>query len=329
MKQRPKSSFQISGHTDNIGKTNESLSKRRAQAVYQYLTAHGHFAKYQFELRGFGSDSAVADNNSEAGRKLNRRVLIKENVNKYPVMLYSQASSFVKKNMPDSAFYCLYQWLKMEPDAMLLIHDPDLSPLHQLDDWRRIEAKVRLKYNRFKSPETAYKLDNLYFRDQRYRTLSAMYAATKGYVPKGIDTLDIKSPMRITLDSLDYLETIKYIKSANWPDASVVGARQANAIFYIIIHISDVRKQKEALPYLEAACKKGTVTWDKYAWLFDVIRIKESGLQYYGTQYKADEADPSTYRIAPIENPEEVDKRRAEIGMPPLDKNSFYIMRNR
>jgi OOP family OmpA-OmpF porin len=66
---------EIAGHTDSIGteEYNMGLSKRRAQAVADYLIAHGANAA-NITVKGYGESSPIADNATEAGRAANRRV---------------------------------------------------------------------------------------------------------------------------------------------------------------------------------------------------------------------------------------------------------------
>lgn len=72
---RPDSRWVISGHTDNQGSgdLNQKLSQARAASVIQWLAAHGVTAN-RLTPQGFGASRPVADNSSEAGRALNRRV---------------------------------------------------------------------------------------------------------------------------------------------------------------------------------------------------------------------------------------------------------------
>lgn len=66
---------EIHGHTDNIGsdEANLLLSENRARSVVDYLIAGG-VDKSRIEARGFGSSRPVADNDTEDGRALNRRI---------------------------------------------------------------------------------------------------------------------------------------------------------------------------------------------------------------------------------------------------------------
>jgi OOP family OmpA-OmpF porin len=66
---------EVAGHTDSMGSDeyNLGLSKRRAQAVADYLIAHGANAA-NITVKGYGESDPVADNATEAGRAQNRRV---------------------------------------------------------------------------------------------------------------------------------------------------------------------------------------------------------------------------------------------------------------
>ena len=76
----PSWTMRVEGHTDNVGQkaANLALSERRAAAVVDWLTRHG-VARTRLISLGMGDSSPVADNGSEEGRSLNRRVeLIKQ-----------------------------------------------------------------------------------------------------------------------------------------------------------------------------------------------------------------------------------------------------------
>lgn len=66
---------EIGGHTDSLGSAayNKRLSERRANSVRDYLLRRGVAAR-QLEARGYGEEQPIADNDTEDGRELNRRV---------------------------------------------------------------------------------------------------------------------------------------------------------------------------------------------------------------------------------------------------------------
>lgn len=71
----PNGRIEISGHTDSTASAsyNKDLSQRRAQSVVDYLVSKG-FSRKNFRAVGYGEEKPVADNGTEVGRALNRRV---------------------------------------------------------------------------------------------------------------------------------------------------------------------------------------------------------------------------------------------------------------
>ncbi|MGB0430028.1 MAG: OmpA family protein, partial [Bacteroidia bacterium] len=74
----PNVKITIDGYTDNAGNADANLilSKKRAASVQEYLTLRG-VNPGQMSNNGHGSANPVADNASENGRLINRRVEIK------------------------------------------------------------------------------------------------------------------------------------------------------------------------------------------------------------------------------------------------------------
>jgi outer membrane protein OmpA-like peptidoglycan-associated protein len=75
MQQHPTAEIELSGHTDNQGDfdKNVQLSKERVDVVKSYLVQNG-IAANRINTRGYGPTRPIASNNSEATRRLNRRV---------------------------------------------------------------------------------------------------------------------------------------------------------------------------------------------------------------------------------------------------------------
>lgn len=73
----PDMKIRIDGHTDNIGSMgyNMDLSRKRAQAIKNYLVEHGINAS-RISTEGFAYTKPIATNDTEAGRSLNRRAEI-------------------------------------------------------------------------------------------------------------------------------------------------------------------------------------------------------------------------------------------------------------
>jgi len=78
LKENPSAKFTISGHTDSTGNaaSNMALSNERAAAVKNYLVTNG-VAGDRLSSTGFGDTQPIVNNNTAAGRAINRRVEVK------------------------------------------------------------------------------------------------------------------------------------------------------------------------------------------------------------------------------------------------------------
>jgi OOP family OmpA-OmpF porin len=76
MKQYPQTTTTVEGHTDAIGSDayNQGLSERRANAVRDVLVNQHGIDSVRVSSVGYGESRPVADNGSESGRAINRRV---------------------------------------------------------------------------------------------------------------------------------------------------------------------------------------------------------------------------------------------------------------
>lgn len=76
LKSNPEFSIKITGHTDNVGDDsyNLDLSRRRAESVKNNLVSNG-VGEIMITTDGKGETEPIADNNTDEGRAMNRRVV--------------------------------------------------------------------------------------------------------------------------------------------------------------------------------------------------------------------------------------------------------------
>jgi OOP family OmpA-OmpF porin len=76
MKKYPDTTAQIEGHTDDVGtaELNMKLSKQRAESVVKYLESTFQINPFRMTAVGYGESRPIADNDSEEGRRQNRRI---------------------------------------------------------------------------------------------------------------------------------------------------------------------------------------------------------------------------------------------------------------
>ncbi|WP_417437568.1 OmpA family protein [Idiomarina abyssalis] len=77
LQKHPASTVVIEGHTDSVGSAemNLDLSQRRASAIINVLVDNFRIQQARMKAIGYGENRPIADNNTDDGRKLNRRVV--------------------------------------------------------------------------------------------------------------------------------------------------------------------------------------------------------------------------------------------------------------
>jgi outer membrane protein OmpA-like peptidoglycan-associated protein len=307
----------VVGHTDSVGNNsaNEVLALKRAIPVMDYLQKKG-VPHYLINLKSKGAEDPQSDNNSEEGRKTNRRVEVKPSRYSPAEQYYFHATRCALSNQRDSAYFFMNKWLNTGTfsNYTLIFFDTDLQNLQKDKRWDSIGQEIKLKYNRFAKPKLAFWLDSLSNADQIFRTY--IFPREKKINTRRLDTLSDKvgDKLRDSFDKSNLVALKKLLDRYGWPKVSEVGQKAAYAAFLIIDH-SDLKTMKTYLPTLESHCKINEAKWEWYAMMFDRIRIDEKLPQKYGTQYIQEGANPKAFVLAPIEEPDKVDEYRKQVGL--------------
>ena len=107
------------------------------------------------------------------------------------------------------------------------------------------------------------------------------------------------------------------VEAHGWPGRSLVGEDGADAAWLVLKHaIGDPGLQRRCLPLLELAAAGGEIPPWHFATLLDGIRFYEGRPQVYGSMFDWDE--DGELAPWPIEDADQVDQRRALVGLPPL-----------
>lgn len=116
-----------------------------------------------------------------------------------------------------------------------------------------------------------------------------------------------------TTDSLNQVQVRKILDERGWLGPEIVGHQGSAAIFLVIQH-SDLQTQLKYLPMMRSAVQKGGARGRDLALLEDRVALGQGKKQIYGSQIYTNPETGSHY-VAPIENPESVNVRRAEVGL--------------
>ena len=132
-----------------------------------------------------------------------------------------------------------------------------------------------------------------------------------------VDASDWARKDSVFLRHIDRAKEI--IDEHQWPGYGLVGEDGSQGFFLIVQHAdADTAFQKKALVHLKEAFKKKQASGEHVAFLTDRVLVAEGRPQVYGTQFDYDEnACPVPGNI---DNQEEVDIRRAKVGLIPLDE---------
>ncbi len=101
-----------------------------------------------------------------------------------------------------------------------------------------------------------------------------------------------------------------------WPGNELVGPKAADAAWLLAQHSDhDPKLQKHFLEHLREAVEDDRAPKRHLAYLVDRVRVKADEPQLYGTQFDIVDGE---LELKPVEAPEDLDERRAEMGLPPI-----------
>lgn len=155
---------------------------------------------------------------------------------------------------------------------------------------------------------------SIMFRDQGIRTLFIS-------LPSNVSD-SIREMVREEMLLIDKQNTHRVMQILDifgkWPGNTLIGEMADQSLWLCLQHADQTPEvAKKYLPMLYEAVQQKRSDPMYYAYLFDRIRMHEGKEQVYGTQtyQKRVEGGKVKYFVVPIENVEEVDKRRIEMGM--------------
>jgi hypothetical protein len=119
-----------------------------------------------------------------------------------------------------------------------------------------------------------------------------------------------------TIDAANVSKVTAILDSRGWLGPEDIGAQASSALFLVIQH-ADLTIQQKYLPMMRAAVKAGKARTADLALLEDRVAMREGRHQIYGSQIRLNTAIQQHY-IVPLDDPDNVDKRRTEVGLEPL-----------
>ena len=110
-------------------------------------------------------------------------------------------------------------------------------------------------------------------------------------------------------------ELCSLLKQYGWPTRDLVGEDGAKSMFYLLRNSATENLQRDLLPVIIAAVKKGEISKATFAAYFDRLRTNVGLKQIFGTQATIQNG---FLVLFPISDEQHVDARRKQYDLPPL-----------
>ncbi|HVU98061.1 MAG TPA: DUF6624 domain-containing protein [Puia sp.] len=157
-------------------------------------------------------------------------------------------------------------------------------------------------------------LEIVFKADQQYRLPLEGMAKKYGWNSHQVDSLYEGMSIR---DSIDLGIVTHILDTYGWIGTDSIGPSGSTTLWVVIQH-ADPDVQKKYLPMMRTAVAQGRAHANELAYLEDRVALEEGRKQTYGTQFQLNKKT-NKYIIAPIEDEPNVDRRRAAIGLEPLE----------
>ncbi|WP_162056464.1 DUF6624 domain-containing protein [Pontibacter pamirensis] len=234
--------------------------------------------------------------------------------------LYNSARAWAQVSNLDSAFRKLdrvitYSGIDDFKNYRSFPTEPAFSPLKKDKRWQALLTKADTRFNN----PLVQQLDTIFREDQKYRLMVDSVAKAHGFESKEMQSLWQRMA---AVDSINLRKVKAILDKHGWLGAQEVG-QQGNTTLFLVIQHADSATQAEYLPLMREAVQKGNANAGSLALLEDRVALSQGKKQIYGSQIGRD-TESGEYCVLPLEDPDNVDKRRAAVGLQPLAE---YIKR--
>ena len=194
--------------------------------------------------------------------------------------------------------------------------DSDLTSLHDTKAWDKLLADMQKEVDRIEAnydkPLQA-KLLAIFDDDQGIRRQYISAQKQYGYRSRQVDSL---GKVMMYKDSLNLIKVSDVLDHYGWVGPDKVGGMASQTLFLVVQH-SDLKTQQKYLPLMREAVKNKKAEPSALALLEDRVALGEGRRQIYGSQIGRDD-QTQKYYVLPLEDADNVDKRRASVGLGPL-----------
>lgn len=238
---------------------------------------------------------------------------------------YNAGCSAALSGKKDLAFEWLNQAYKNGwTNLQHMKSDTDLKTLHGNKNWDNLIAAIQQEIDK---KEVGIGIDKplqaellaIYNDDQTIRQDYMTALKEFGNQSKQADSI---AKIMGHKDSINLIKVKDILDKRGWVGPDKVGA-QANMTLFLVIQHSDLETQQKYLPMMREAVKNKNAQASALALLEDRVALGEGKKQIYGSQIGNDAKTKKNY-VLPLEDPDNVDKRRQEVGLGPISEYVKY-----
>lgn len=214
--------------------------------------------------------------------------------------------------------YIVFRKFGLYTDYEALISNLYLMPLQGNERWNLILERVQENYRVIVSSQNEkLKADLEIMYSDYLAERSYVYAYSNAY---GDDSKEVQ----LLRDSMVYHDSINQIRLINFIEINgVVSQNQVGTqgimSFFMILNIADTSVRINYLPLIEEAFEKQKISARSYANFIDILQMDRGFYQIYGTRFEFNDSTEKP-SFLPVQNPETLEERRAEIGLMPMKK---------
>lgn len=215
--------------------------------------------------------------------------------------------------------------LKKSEEVIEIIGKQDLNMQKQLclnKDLGKLNICKENSEEKVNNKELQIELIQMYIDDQACRGNIMVDLIDKFSVSKDQITED----GCIAVDERNRTRLKEIFAETGFPTRKLVGKDAMYGIFIMIQHSDgDKEWQKSQLPNIEKAVKNGDLEGQSYAYLYDRIKINSGEKQLYGSQFSNVDHIAKSVELAETEDLENLDNRRREMGMMPIEMYKRFM----
>jgi tetratricopeptide (TPR) repeat protein len=239
--------------------------------------------------------------------------------------LYNAACSAALDNDKDRAIE--YLSIALQTGSLnvdILEADPDFRTLHEDMRWKLLIERAQKKADEISNDydkqlqdsdrKLQMELLSIWSDDQKIRERFIKAKTEYGINNSTVDSL---GKMMKAIDSINVNKVTKILDTEGWVGKNKIGA-QANEALFLVIQHSDLGIQEKYLPMMREAVKNGNANSSSLALLEDRVALRQGHKQIYGSQIYWDKKT-NKYFVAPLLDPDNVNRRRIKVGLVPLD----------